>query len=179
MKFGVCCLPLSNDKFDMRRRRFLSVVIGSLGLAGCVGDDASPTGSSSPTPTETATSSPSPTPTATATQTAMDGADVTVELISTAFSPVRAEAAVGDTVQWVNKDSYGHDVTATSFHDKAVDWSFQTDLSGGEQATYTFDEAGVYEYYCSIHGKGTMCGAILVGDVSLEQNMPCETGGDY
>lgn len=49
--------------------------------------------------------------------------------------------AVGDTVQWVNKDEGGHAVAAT-------DGSFESPpLQSGESYSYTFETAGTYDYY--------------------------------
>lgn len=108
----------------------------------------------------------------------MSGGTETVEAIDTSFDPKRLSVSPGTTVEWVNRDSYGHDVTSAAFHENAAEWEMSASLSGsGGSATHTFEETGVYEYYCSIHGKGTMCGAILVGDVSLDKELPCEGGG--
>lgn len=98
----------------------------------------------------------------------------TVEMIDTTFDPERVSVEPGTTVRWVNQDSYGHDVTAAKFHDSAADWSFSETLGGGESTTYTFEDAGIYEYYCTIHGESNMCGVVLVGDVTLDQDLPCE-----
>lgn len=112
-----------------------------------------------------------------------DGSTATVTAKNTAFDPMRLSIDAGTTVTWTNEDSYGHDVTAAQFHDKAEDWNFAEDLPPGESVSHTFDSADVYEYYCTIHGKGTMCGAVIVGDSSLTAALPCEDsdegGGGY
>lgn len=36
-----------------------------------------------------------------------------------------------------------------------------------------FEEPGVYEFYCSVSGKETTCGAVLAGDVELAGSLPC------
>ena len=52
---------------------------------------------------------------------------------------------VGTTVTWTNEDSILHTVTA-------VDGSFDSGFYGeGESWSYTFDEAGEYEYLCTPH----------------------------
>lgn len=102
----------------------------------------------------------------------------TVELVNTAFDPVRLSVSPGTTVEWVNRDSYGHDVTSAQFHDVAEQWDIGASLSSsGATAEHTFESEGIYEYVCTIHGRGTMCGVVLVGDVSLDENLPCEGGG--
>ncbi|MFB6303146.1 MAG: plastocyanin/azurin family copper-binding protein [Haloferacaceae archaeon] len=102
----------------------------------------------------------------------------TVEMRDTSFDPVRLSVAPGTTVEWINRDGYAHDVTSAQFHDTATSWDYESgDLGQGETATHTFEESGVYEYYCTIHGETRMCGAVLVGDVSLDKDLPCEGGG--
>ncbi|MFB6094929.1 MAG: plastocyanin/azurin family copper-binding protein, partial [Halodesulfurarchaeum sp.] len=102
----------------------------------------------------------------------------TVEAVNTTFKPARLSVSPGTTGKWVNENPFGHDVTSAQFHEKADSWDISAQLSAdGGTATHTFQEPGVYEYYCTIHGKGTMCGAVLVGDVSPDADLPCKGGG--
>lgn len=121
-----------------------------------------------PSPTMTPTPSPSP----------EQQKGSIVEAINIEFNPVRLSVDPGTTVEWVNKESgayaTSHTVTSATFHDKATQWSFDQRIAPDERVSNTFEEAGVYEYLCSIHGKTSMCGVVLVGDVSLEANLPCE-----
>lgn len=99
----------------------------------------------------------------------------TVDMVSSTFDPVRLDVETGTTVVWENEDSYGHTVVSDQFHDVAESWDFESDTLGGADTTsYTFDSSGVYEYYCDIHGRAQMCGAILVGGATLDQDLPCE-----
>ncbi|MFB6119875.1 MAG: plastocyanin/azurin family copper-binding protein [Halobacteriaceae archaeon] len=177
-----------------RRRLLAAAAAGAAALAGCGGTGGSGDDAATPTRTvtETATAADATaTPTGsagttaegtvettaeeTATQTATESDLPRVELENTSFNPIRKAVAVGETVEWVNRDSLPHDVTSARFHDSAADWSFETDtFLKGETVTYTFESAGVYEYYCSVHGESAMCGAVLVGDVSLDASLPCE-----
>lgn len=61
------------------------------------------------------------------------------------FRPGNLEIPIGATVTWTNEDSATHDAKARS-----ADWETER-LSDGESDTLTFDSAGVYDYYCSIH----------------------------
>ncbi len=70
-------------------------------------------------------------------------ASVTIE--GFAFQPGNLEIPVGATVTWTNRDSAPHDATARN-----GDWRTQR-LSDGENDTLTFESAGEYDYYCSIH----------------------------
>lgn len=123
--------------------------------------------STTETPTAERTETPAETQTAEST---------TVALSGFAFSPVRTRVEPGTTVRWVNEDGAGHDVTSAQFNDVATSWDFSQRLSGGESVSYTFESPGVYEYYCTIHGRSSMCGVILVGDASLSNDLPCESG---
>jgi plastocyanin len=96
------------------------------------------------------------------------------------WNPVRLEVSTGTEVKWVNDDSTPHTVTSAQFHDKAKEWDFEEDLSASGEVTHTFDEAGVYEHYSTSMGDGGksgMCGAVIVGDATLDADLPCE-GGD-
>ena len=62
----------------------------------------------------------------------------------------------GTTVIWTNNDSVPHTVTAD-------DGSFDSgSLSTGQTFSHTFDDAGTFTYFCEIHGKPSMNGAVQV-----------------
>jgi plastocyanin len=139
------------------RRQFIGLVGGGVALAGCSGDGNASEPTDSP---------------------ADDGnGDAVVSMVDTSFDPVTLAVDVGTTVEWVNEDSVGHDVTAAQFHDAPIDWSFAESVSGGGTASHTFESTGIYEYYCTIHGESRMCGAVVVGDASLTESLPCDDGG--
>lgn len=160
------------------RRTFLrSGVAGSaLLFAGCSESSETPetdthdhTHSGMDTTTSASTTEPS---TTTSTE-----ADETVDIRGFAYDPMRFSVSPGTTVEWTNYDSAPHDVVNDQFHDEATAWEFSSaTLSQGDSTTHTFDSEGVYEYYCSIHGAESMCGVVLVGDVTLDQSLPCEDG---
>ncbi|WP_396611051.1 plastocyanin/azurin family copper-binding protein [Haloferax sp. S1W] len=184
----------------MYRRTFLATATVTMPLvAGCTGSDGggggeeqTTTTTTEPTPTPTTTETTESTPTTTETTTTESpttetqttpAPDVTITMRNTAFQTVRAEVETGATVEWVNEDGYGHTVTSAQFHDGAESWSFARQVPGGGSVSHTFDSPGIYEYYCTIHGDGTMCGAVLVGGASLDKSLPCEDdtsdgGGD-
>jgi len=62
-----------------------------------------------------------------------------------AFSPGNLQVPAGAAVTWTNRDSTPHDATS-----RDGSWKTGT-LSKGESETLTFDRAGDYDYYCSIH----------------------------
>lgn len=136
------------------RRRFLQLAtVSGIALAGCTGGDGNGGG---------ATTTPTVAPA------------TVVSMVETSFEPARASVGPGATVEWVNEDGFGHDVTAAQFHDVAADWQLSSDVPAGQRTSHTFETGGVYEYACTIHGKGGMCGAVLVGDASLDASLPCE-----
>ena len=72
------------------------------------------------------------------------GAEVSMEGI--AFQPAEVTVSVGDTVTWTNNDSVGHDVTADSFNSGEPG-----DMGSGDTFDHTFQEAGTFDYVCSVH----------------------------
>ncbi|MFB6111660.1 MAG: plastocyanin/azurin family copper-binding protein [Halobacteriaceae archaeon] len=178
----------SGDPSAGPSRRRLLFGLGSVvafgTFAGCSGGDGADdptttTGSTTSTTASTSIEAEPTTSTETMTSTATAGADeTTVSMANSAFDPVRTEVPEGTTVIWTNDDSYGHTVVSAQFHDVAEAWEYDSGtIDGGETAQYTFEEAGVYEYYCSIHGRSTMCGAVLVGGATLDAQLPCEDSG--
>jgi plastocyanin len=72
------------------------------------------------------------------------GAEVTMKDIK--FDPKNLTVKVGDTVEWVNDDSVGHDVTADDF--KSGD---PGGMASGDTFEHTFEKAGTYDYVCTVH----------------------------
>lgn len=62
----------------------------------------------------------------------------------------------GTTVTWTNVDTMSHTVTAD-------DVSFNSGvLAPGQSFSHTFDQPGIFTYYCAIHGRASMSGAVQV-----------------
>jgi plastocyanin len=81
-----------------------------------------------------------------------DAVDLTIE--DFLYSPDDLTINAGTTIIWTNFDSAVHDATER-------DRSWNTELlSEGDVGEVTFDEAGTFEYFCSIHPW--MEGAITV-----------------
>jgi len=131
------------------------------------------------TPTETATATATVTPTETATPTPASTPtpldDGEISIVSFGYEPLVAAVEPGITVTWANDSGSGHNVVSDQFNDGATAWDFTSEtVSGGGTTTYTFDEAGAYEYFCSIHGAPAMCGVVLVGGAGKPGELPCE-----
>jgi amicyanin len=77
-----------------------------------------------------------------------------VEIDNFKFGVVSLEVAVGTTVTWTNRDDVPHTVVSSTKVFKSPP------LDTGEAFSYTFKEAGTFEYYCSMHPR--MTGKIVV-----------------
>ncbi len=79
---------------------------------------------------------------------------VEVKVDNFSFSPQTITIAPGTTVTWTNRDDIPHTVVSDDkvFKSKVLD----TD----EKFSFTFDKAGNFPYFCSIHPK--MTGKVIV-----------------
>ena len=86
--------------------------------------------------------------------TASAGKVVEVKVDNFSFSPQTITIAPGTTVVWTNRDDIPHTVVSDDkvFKSKVLD----TD----EKFSFTFDKAGNFPYFCSIHPK--MTGKVIV-----------------
>jgi plastocyanin len=89
-----------------------------------------------------------------ATQAAPAGRVVEVKVDNFSFSPQTITISPGTTVIWTNRDDIPHTVVSDDkvFKSKVLD----TD----EKFSFTFDKAGNFPYFCSIHPK--MTGKVIV-----------------
>lgn len=163
------------------RRRELIRGLASLGVplfCGCAGSnsEATPPPTDSPTPTASATDTRTATPAHSPTQMRVPESDSpTVSVRDGAFEPTALRVPPGTEVTWHNESEQTHTVESGVFHPgQAAEWSFYSaDLPPGRAVSHSFAEAGVYEYYCTIHGRDAMCGVILVGDARFPGSLPC------
>jgi plastocyanin len=84
-----------------------------------------------------------------------------VTALDNSFRPENIEVAAGTEVVWTNKGRNEHNI----LHVEGDDWGVDVDdFQPGAAYSHTFDEAGVYGYYCSIHGTTSagMIGTIVV-----------------
>jgi plastocyanin len=73
------------------------------------------------------------------------GTTVEVMIEDFKFTPKEIRISVGDTIKWTNLDSEPH--TATDNNDNFDSGT----LAKGESFSMTFDEAGTFDYICTIH----------------------------
>lgn len=69
-----------------------------------------------------------------------------VDIIDFTFEPAEFTAAVGETVMWTNRDSATHTVTS-----EGAGPMDSGDVDEGGMYQVTFDQAGTYDYICTIH----------------------------
>jgi plastocyanin len=74
------------------------------------------------------------------------GGSTEVSMKDIKFDPGEVTVNAGDTVTWVNDDSVGHDVTADGFKSGEPG-----EMQNGDTFEHTFDEAGTFDYVCSVH----------------------------
>jgi plastocyanin len=88
------------------------------------------------------------------------------ELTEDAYTPNPVEVNVGGTVTWINDDLAPHTATAGSSSSGSTGMFGGTDDSPeiigpeGDTQSFTFDEAGEFEYYCTLHPN--MVGTVVV-----------------
>ena len=85
---------------------------------------------------------------------AVQAAEIQVQITDYAFDPQTVTIAPGDTVVWVNHDQTPHNIVAKykTFHSPPLD----TD----DHYTRTFKEAGSVAYFCMLHPH--MVGTVVV-----------------
>src|SRR6056300_2098063 len=99
-----------------------------------------------------------------------------IRIVDDEFSPKVINVPVGSTVIWESGGANNHNVIASDGSWQAIssDYFEYGIITKGDQYEYTFDEPGVYEYYCPYHGTNNkgMVGTVIVGDV--EYSAPVE-----
>ena len=90
------------------------------------------------------------------------GKNVTVDIGKCMFTPTIVYIEEGTTVTWDNFDPVPHTVTGVSLSLYGEEY-----LEANERpVSFTFDEAGVFPYYCILHPG--MAAAVVVGDVDAQ-----------
>lgn len=73
---------------------------------------------------------------------------VRVSIKNLSYSPTVAQAKVGDTVEWINKDFVAHTATARN-----GDWDVM--IPANKTARLVLKKAGAVDYYCRFHPNMT------------------------
>jgi plastocyanin len=72
------------------------------------------------------------------------GATIQIVMDNLVVSPAAANAKVGDTVEWINKDVFAHTATARN-------GDFDVNIAPKKTVTSVLKKAGTVEYYCRFH----------------------------
>ena len=67
------------------------------------------------------------------------------------YLPLNLEIPVGTTVIWTNDDSVPHNIQSQDEFGNVTDLFNSPPMNTGDTFEYTFDEEGVYNYFCSFH----------------------------
>ena len=90
---------------------------------------------------------------------------VRVSAIDNIYRPEELKVVTGTEVVWSNDGQNDHNVLPNNDDE---DWGAETaDFKPGDEYSHTFDTAGTYRYYCSLHATktaGSMRGVVLVLD---------------
>ncbi len=85
-----------------------------------------------------------------------------VALRNIMFQPGDVTISTGEAITWNNEDDVDHTVTSGVPQEQGVpgvsdnteaqpDGTFDQMLSSGDDFSFTFEEAGTYDYFCGIH----------------------------
>lgn len=135
--------------------RTLAVLVVALTVAACSGG-ASPAVSEAPASQAASSEAPASEAPAAVCATTADGPAVNVTIAGFAFDPDPVSAKVGQVIGWTNKDGAPHSATLESGECRTPN------LGNGASAGLVFSQAGTYDYFCSVHGKESMSGSIVI-----------------
>jgi plastocyanin len=82
------------------------------------------------------------------------GGSNSVSIQSMSFSPETTTIQAGEKVTWTNNDGTAHTVTS---NDALFD---SGSMSNGDTFSFTFPDAGTFNYHCTFHGG--MTGKVVV-----------------
>lgn len=116
----------------MKKTWFIVLLVIAVLLSGCT--TTTTTRPAEPTPVTTTSAPVTTTP-----------APVSVAIKSSTFTPDIVEVSKGTTVTWTNDDGVPHTVTSVS---GAFD---SGNIDPGKTYSYTFNQAGPFEYSCAKH----------------------------
>ena len=91
-----------------------------------------------------------------ATSPAPAGAGAPISIKGFAFNPNQPSVTKGATITWTNDDGTTH--TVTSGVPGTPSGKFNQSVDAGKTFSFTFTDAGTYEFFCNIHNsmRGTV-----------------------
>lgn len=87
-----------------------------------------------------------------------------VAIIDFTFTPANITIEEGTTVVWTNLDTVDHTVTGDLFTSDV--------LESGDSFSYTFEQEGSYDYFCSIHPQMTGSITVTAGTTDSAETLP-------
>lgn len=142
------------------------LLLGVLMLAGCSSSGTNPNATATTTADTGTTGNTAGTETTAPGQTTTSSGEgeerqegeaqqeVTVNIANFAFTPATVTIKKGGKITWTNNDSVAH--TATGRNNEFDSGT----LNNGQSFTQTFNNAGTFNYYCTLHPS--MTGTIVV-----------------
>lgn len=70
---------------------------------------------------------------------------------SSFYRPLNLETVTDTTVTWTNVDTVPHTVQSQDEFGNVIDLFNSPPLNTGDRFEFTFEESGVYNYFCSFH----------------------------
>lgn len=67
------------------------------------------------------------------------------------YIPLNAQIKSGTTVVWINNDVVLHTIQSQDQQGNVIGLFNSAPLSTGQRFAYTFEEPGVYHYFCTLH----------------------------
>lgn len=102
------------------------------------------------------------------------GPAVTVNLSALKFEPPHVVVAIGDSVRWVNAMSHFHNVNGSksTYPGNTDDFFSGAPANGPWQYDYEFNNTGLNNYRCDVHGASGMTGTVSVYDPNSYTEFP-------
>ena len=67
------------------------------------------------------------------------------------YIPLNAQVHVGTTVVWINDDAVPHTIQSQDEMGNVIGLFNSDLLNTGDRFAYTFEESGIYNYFCTLH----------------------------
>lgn len=100
-----------------------------------------------------------------------------VSLRDSQFHPRNIEISSGDEVTWTNDEETEADIEDIVYNIESAtdDWEFEAELGEGQDATYTFEEPGIYDLYDIVFGDDDMSGMSM--RIGVDEEIEDPLGG--
>jgi len=70
---------------------------------------------------------------------------------SSFYFPLNLETRIRTTVTWANEDTVPHTIQSQDKYGKVIALFNSAPLNTGDRFEFTFEESGIYNYFCSFH----------------------------